>query len=547
MLPDQPGLACDIGAGTGRDASWLASKGWDVVAVEPCRELREPGEILSNSQTFKSGGVTWLDDKLPQLKKLRALDQRYQLILISAVWMHLRPDQHARAMRIASELLAPGGIIVISLRHGPDEEKRFHPVSADELIRDAQNRALIPELISENVPDSKRESLSWDYLVFRLPDDGTGSLPLLRHIIVNDNKSASYKLGLIRALIRIAESAPGMVLKRTDDYIEIPFGLVGLYWLKIYMPLVLNHNLIQAPRADHAAQTGYGWAKENFYNLQDLSPYDLRFGSVFDTRDAPRVIGAIRDACRNIKQMPAHYITWPGQNRQVFDCDITPTRFRGNHWQINRETLLAFGTFRIPVTLWQCFSQYACWLEPALINEWVTLMQGWNHQYDLSIYDRALQWDEGKRDTSKVRGRILSMQTQGQEVNCVWTHKKIKSERYAVDHCFPWARWFNNDLWNLMPATENANIAKGDKLPSAPLLLQSKDDILKWWNNAWPGDEQVSQQFFMEAESALPLMEPDSRNIELLFQAMQHQRSKLKASQQLAEWFPSRKSRLEEN
>ena len=139
------------------------------------------------------------------------------------------------------------------------------------------------------------------------------------------------------------------------------------------------------------------------------------------------------------------------------------------------------------------------------------------------------------------------MQTQGQEVNCVWTHKKLKSERYAVDHCFPWARWFNNDLWNLMPSTENANSAKGDKLPSAPLLLQSKDDILKWWNNAWLGDEQVSQQFFMEAESALPLMEPDSRNIELLFQAMQHQRSKLKASQQLAEWFPSRKSRLEEN
>jgi len=137
--------------------------------------------------------------------------------------------------------------------------------------------------------------------------------------------------------------------------------------------------------------------KENFYNLQDLSPYDLRVGSVFDARDAPRVIGAIRDACRNIKQMPAHYITWPGQNRQVFDCDITTTRYRGNHWQINRETLLAFGTFRIPATLWQCFSQYACWLEPALINEWVSLMQGWNHQYDLSIYDRALQWDEGKR------------------------------------------------------------------------------------------------------------------------------------------------------
>lgn len=31
-LPSQPGFACDIGAGSGRDAKWLATKGWDVVA-----------------------------------------------------------------------------------------------------------------------------------------------------------------------------------------------------------------------------------------------------------------------------------------------------------------------------------------------------------------------------------------------------------------------------------------------------------------------------------------------------------------------------------
>ena len=115
-----------------------------------------------------------------------------------------------------------------------------------------------------------------------------------------------------------------------------------------------------------------------------------------------------------------------------------------------------------------CFSLNACWLEPALLNEWVNLMQSWNHQYDLSLYDRALQWDEGRRDTRKVSERIRTMQSHGQTVNCIWTHKTLNQERYAVDHCFPWARWFNNDLWNLMPATERANMAKGDKLPSAP-------------------------------------------------------------------------------
>lgn len=40
LLPQQPGLACDIGAGSGRDARWLATKGWDVTVVEPNQRLR---------------------------------------------------------------------------------------------------------------------------------------------------------------------------------------------------------------------------------------------------------------------------------------------------------------------------------------------------------------------------------------------------------------------------------------------------------------------------------------------------------------------------
>lgn len=543
LLPTQPGLACDIGAGSGRDAAWLASQGWDVIAVEPCAELRALGEQYTNSQPTKThlsyAGVTWLDDGLPELKTLRSLDQRFQLILMSAVWMHMPPAQHERAMRIVSELLAPGGLLVITLRHGPDEAKRFHPVQADDVIRLAQDRALLNKRRARVNDLRQRDGVEWDVVVFTLPDDGTGSLPLLRHIIVNDNKAASYKLGLLRTLIRIAEGAPGMVTRRTDDWVEIPFGLVGLYWLKTYMPLVLRHNLIQSPIADHAKQTGYGWAKqENFYSLQDLSPYDLRIGAAFDTNVAPRLVGAIRDACINIKKMPAHFITYPGQDRQVFECETRSVRHGKIPWQITRESLQQFGTFRIPTALWQCFSQYACWLEPAIFNEWVKLMQTWHFQYDTNVYSNAFQWIDAKRDTTKVSGRIMQLHQQGQRVECVWTHKKliIANEKYAVDHCFPWSRWLNNDLWNLMPTTTAANNAKSDKLPSAGLLLHSRDHIMDWWERAYLEDERMSQLFYIEAEAALPLMNAESRDLDGVFHAMQHQRAKLKSSQQLAEW-----------
>ncbi len=324
-LPATPGMACDIGAGTGRDANWLAEKGWHVTAVEPCKALREISKSSSNAN------VTWLDDTLPEIKKLRALNNQYNLILISAVWMHIPPGQEGktreRAFRILTDLLAPGGIIIFTLRHSSNTKasekenaaRGFYPVSADELEHFAKQRAVAALACHKTNDQLKRSHVTWETLVFKLPDDGTGSLPLLRHIIVNDNKSATYKLGLIRALIRIAEGAPGMVLKRTDDAVTIPFGLVALYWLKLYIPLVLKHNIIQAPKANHADQSGYGWANENFWQLAKLSGNDLRIGAAFTGDDAKHIKGALARACENIQKMPAHFITWPGTSNPIFE------------------------------------------------------------------------------------------------------------------------------------------------------------------------------------------------------------------------------------
>jgi hypothetical protein len=161
-------------------------------------------------------------------------------------------------------------------------------------------------------------------------------------------------------------------------------------------------------------------------------------------------------------------------------------------------------------------------------------MRSWRYQYDPSVYERALQWDEDRRDTLEVRARVKALQDGGTRLACVWSRKKL-SDQFAVDHCFPWSRWFNNDLWNLMPTTEAANSAKGDKLPSALLLEQSKPLILAWWEEAFLSSSSLADRFVLEAEAALPLVTNPS-DVETIYAAMQHQRTKLKASQQLAEW-----------
>ncbi len=535
FIPDDPGIALDIGAGSGRDANWLASKGWDVVAVEPCSEFRQIAEQNSH------GNVIWSDDELPDLKKLRTAGHRFNLILLSAVWMHVSRSKRERAFRIVSELLAPGGILVFTLRHGKDErenlERGFHPVSRDELEQFARQRALAQPFFIGLDDYLNRDHISWEIMVFQLPDDGTGSLPLLRHIIVNDDKSATYKLGLLRTLIRIAEGAAGMAIRCPDDTVEIPFGLVGLYWLKLYIPLVLQRHLVQSPSHKPSEQRGLGFAKaKHFYQLNQLSPYDLRIGAILGAEQARLVIGAINDACNNIERMPATHITFPGKDNQVFTCQRESVRAKKEKfWQINKQNLSQFGVFKIPADLWQCLGQFACWLEPTIVNEWVKLMQGYEIRYSNTVYHEALQWDEGRRNTLPVRERVKELRQNGEHIHCVWTNKKLMRESYEVDHCFPWSRWYNNDLWNLMPTTVQANGQKSEKLPSAPLMHASKGRIIDWWDSAYISGD-LTEQFLIEAETALPLVSESTSNLTVIFEALMHQRARLKANQQLVEW-----------
>jgi len=158
-----PGLACDVGAGSGRDANWLAEQGWEVIAVEPSRQMRERAREHSHAR------VSWLDDRLPALARLRSPGHRFDLILVSAVWMHLPPTARERAFRVLSECLRPGGALVITLRHGEDaaenRERGFHEVSGEELLAFARSCARVLGKRTRDA-DRVRQGIDWETLVF---------------------------------------------------------------------------------------------------------------------------------------------------------------------------------------------------------------------------------------------------------------------------------------------------------------------------------------------------------------------------------------------
>ena len=193
LLPKTPAVVIDIGAGTGRDAAALAANGFEVIAVEPSAGMRAEGVRL-----HPDSRIQWIDDRLPSLQAVLRLSIAADVVLLSAVWMHVPPSDRPRAFRKVVSLLKSGGLLAMTLRHGPAEpERAMHPVSLDEVERLARDHGMAVVRVHRAEDGLGRSDVSWTQVVLRLPDDGTDALPLLRHIILRDDKSSTYKLGLL--------------------------------------------------------------------------------------------------------------------------------------------------------------------------------------------------------------------------------------------------------------------------------------------------------------------------------------------------------------
>ncbi|MFE0646860.1 class I SAM-dependent methyltransferase [Streptomyces sp. NPDC058877] len=159
LLPPSSAKVLDVGAGTGRDAAALARRGYHVVAAEPVRELREVALSLDPCEN-----VRWVEDSLPALSHLEG---PFELVLLSAVWMHLAPTERGPAMERLATLLAPSGLLVASLRRGaPPTDRVMFDVPAEEVVRDGQRAALrLVRLVQEGEDRLGRAEVWWQTVV----------------------------------------------------------------------------------------------------------------------------------------------------------------------------------------------------------------------------------------------------------------------------------------------------------------------------------------------------------------------------------------------
>jgi SAM-dependent methyltransferase len=163
LIPESPCRALDIGAGSGRDAAWLAAKGHAVVAVEPTAEMREAGMRLHACPR-----IEWVDDGLPDLPALSGREP-FDLIMLTAVWQHLDADERARAMSRVAALARPGAVATLLLRHGPvPEGRRMFQVTAQETAALAEAAGFMVIVNTPRGPLADTPAgVTWTSLAFR--------------------------------------------------------------------------------------------------------------------------------------------------------------------------------------------------------------------------------------------------------------------------------------------------------------------------------------------------------------------------------------------
>jgi len=155
MVSKTPMKVLEVGAGSGRDAAWIAGQGHHVTAVEPSTKMRQLAQ-----QRHPSDKVRWVEDALPELRSVSG--ESYDMILLSAVWMHIVPGDRDKSLRRLTELLGPEGTIYMTLRVGPpDKVRSIHAVSFEEVARLARTLDMQAHLLSDSPDLLSRSGIHW--------------------------------------------------------------------------------------------------------------------------------------------------------------------------------------------------------------------------------------------------------------------------------------------------------------------------------------------------------------------------------------------------
>ncbi|MGB6071716.1 MAG: class I SAM-dependent methyltransferase [Rhodococcus sp. (in: high G+C Gram-positive bacteria)] len=111
------GRALDLASGQGRNAIWLATRGWTVDAVDfSSVALTKASRVAASAPRSVRERLTWVHADVTQL----STEPNYDLVLM--FYLHLPPEERRTAVSTAVSALKPDGTLMILGHHAENIE-----------------------------------------------------------------------------------------------------------------------------------------------------------------------------------------------------------------------------------------------------------------------------------------------------------------------------------------------------------------------------------------------------------------------------------------
>lgn len=139
------GRALDLASGQGRNAIWLATRGWTVDAVDfSSVALTRASRVADSAPQSVRNRLTWIHADVTEL----ATQPNYDLVLM--LYLHLPPKARRKAVAAAISALKPEGILMILGHHtsnieagvgGPEDIEILY--TPEDLMSDIDSRLTV--------------------------------------------------------------------------------------------------------------------------------------------------------------------------------------------------------------------------------------------------------------------------------------------------------------------------------------------------------------------------------------------------------------------
>ena len=318
----------------------------------------------------------------------------------------------------------------------------------------------------------------------------------INSIIEHDRVDGVYKYFLLKSAIESCQEYPQYAkINSEDNRVTLPTGLCVIKWMIDFYPLFAHHTFVVLGNND--SPTKRKLAIRPFF--EDVCSYyeqhggvsvfynDLKYGRLPDvvrnevcalSMKIEEVLSSLPMQHIGFSQSGRHYSVFRIEEKRTFNKRKTPADF-------SVKTIIEeYGTYSISRDLYMVFRDLGSFiLGTGTVSQKIQeTLYAKNSDIPKDEIDTLLSIiPVSERDTEDARKAYKKAIREGRSV-CVWGNGNLTESTLVVDHLIPFAVWKSNDLWNLVPATQEENSKKSDKIPSISRLERKKEAIFQCWD-----------------------------------------------------------------